>query len=103
MVLSDVVNHQRIKTTAAKIEGNKESLIGIAPVQDGDTIAAATSSRKIVLIELKVKSNSKLTISEGDGEYPISNLQFLVASRGHSHRHSMSMPSQSLGAIEMGH
>ena len=31
VVLYDVVDHQRIKTTVTKIDGNKEALIGIAP------------------------------------------------------------------------
>ena len=67
MVLYDVVDHQKIKTTVTKIDGNKEALIGIAAAQDGVTIAADTASGKVVLIDLKSKSNSKLTISEGDG------------------------------------
>ena len=67
VVLYDVVDHQRIKTTVTKIDGNVDALVGIAAAQDGVTIAAATASGKIVLIDLKSKSNSKLTISEGDG------------------------------------
>ena len=67
MVLYDVVSHQRIKTNAGKIEGNVEALVAIAAAQDGVTVAVATASGKIVLIDLKGKSNSKLTISEGDG------------------------------------
>ena len=67
VVLYDVVSHQRIKTTAGKIEENIEALVAIAAAQDGVTIAAATASGMIVLIDLKGKSNSKLTISEGDG------------------------------------
>ena len=67
VVLYDVVDHQRIKITVTKIDGNVEALVGIAAAQDGVTIAAATASGKIVLIDLKGKSNSKITISEGDG------------------------------------
>ena len=67
VVLYDVVDHQRIKTTVTQIDGNLEALVGIAAAQDGITIAAATASGKVVLIDLKSKSNSKLTISEGDG------------------------------------
>ena len=67
VVLYDVVSHQRIKTTAGKIEENVEALVAIAAAQDGVTIAAATASGNIVLIDLKGKSNSKITISEGDG------------------------------------
>ena len=103
VVIYDVVDHQRIKTTVTKIDGNVDALVGIAAAQDGITIAAATASGKIVLIDLKNKSNLKLTISEGDGKHPISNLEFLVAPRGHPHRHSMLMPTQSVGAIEMGY
>ena len=66
VVLYDVVDHQRIKTNVTKIDGNVDALIGIAPAQDGITIATAIFG-KIVLIDLKSKSNSKLTISEGDG------------------------------------
>ena len=103
VVLYDVVDHQRIKTTVTQIDGNVEGLVGIAAAKDRVTIAAAAASAKVVLIDLKGKSNSKLTISEGDGKHPISNLQFLVAPRGHPHRHSMLMPTQSVGAIEMGY
>ena len=67
MVLYDVVDHQRIKTTVTKIDGNVDALVEIAAAQDVITIAAATASGKIVLIDLRSKSNSKLTISEGDG------------------------------------
>ena len=67
VVLYDVVSHQRIKTTAGKIEENVEALVAIAAAQDGVTIAAATASGKIVFIDLKGESNSKITIAEGDG------------------------------------
>ena len=53
VVLYDVVDHQRIKTTVTQINGNVEALVGIAAAQDGVTIAAATASGKIVLIDLK--------------------------------------------------
>ena len=56
-MLYDVVSHQRIKTNSTQIDGNKEALVLIAAAQDGVTIAAATASAKVVLIDLKGKSN----------------------------------------------
>ena len=67
MVLYDVVDHQRIKTKAGKMEGDVEALVGIAASQDGATLAAATASGKVVLIDFKGKSNIKVAFSEDDG------------------------------------
>ena len=55
MVLYDAVDHQRIKTKAGKIEGDVEALVGIAASQDWATLAAATASGKVVLIDLKAR------------------------------------------------